>query len=169
MGGAGASFDTSSQQAGALFKQLDYKKGEQLRDWYHRHGISPGNLEPAIVPYYLLLVGPPTLIPFDFQYLLGIEYTVGRLDFDQASAYGRYAQSVVDYEQSKLVENTKDIVYWGTRHPNDPATGLSTSMLILPLANGVEGARVLSRNRSTRQWVISGGCTAPTRPPKPSC
>ena len=129
-----------SQQAGALFRQLDYKQGEQLRDWYHRHGISPGNLEPATVPYYLLLVGPPTLIPFDFQYLLGIEYAVGRLDFDQASAYGRYAQSVVDYEQSQLVENTKDIVYWGTQHPNDPATGLSTSMLILPLANGVEGA-----------------------------
>ena len=60
-----------SQQAGALFKQLDYKQGEQLRDWYQRHGISPGNLDPAIVPYYLLLVGPPTLIPFDFQYPSG--------------------------------------------------------------------------------------------------
>jgi hypothetical protein len=128
------------QQAGGRFKQMDYKKGEQVRDWYQRYGVSPGNLDPAIVPYYLLLVGPPTGIPFDFQYLVGVEYAVGRLDFNQASDYGRYAQSVVDYEQGQAVNNAKEIVYWGTRHPNDPATGLSTSMLINPLANGLAGS-----------------------------
>jgi hypothetical protein len=40
---------------GGLLKVLDYKKGEQVRDWYRRHGISAGNLEPELVPYYLLL------------------------------------------------------------------------------------------------------------------
>ncbi|WP_204326464.1 hypothetical protein, partial [Stenotrophomonas maltophilia] len=29
-------------QAGGLFKVLDYKKGEQTRDWYARHALSPG-------------------------------------------------------------------------------------------------------------------------------
>ena len=79
--------DHRRAQAGDLFKVLDYKKGEQVRDWYRRHGISTGNFEPELVPYYLLLVGPPTYIPFEFQYLLGIEYAVGRLAFDSAADY----------------------------------------------------------------------------------
>src|SRR5262249_58177463 len=79
------------QQAGNRFKTLDYKKGEQTRTWYQRHHISAGNLDSEIVPYYLLLVGGPDLIPFDFQYLLGVEYAVGRLAFDAAGDYERYA------------------------------------------------------------------------------
>ena len=33
---------TRKAQAGDLFKVLDYKQGEQMRDWYDRHGISAG-------------------------------------------------------------------------------------------------------------------------------
>ena len=62
------------QQAGDRFKVLEYKAGEQARSWYQRYRISAGNLDPEVVPYYLLLVGPPDLIPFEFQYLLGVEY-----------------------------------------------------------------------------------------------
>ena len=128
------------QQAGNRFKTLDYKKGEQTRAWYQRHHISAGNLDPEIVPYYLLLVGPPDLIPFDFQYLLGVEYAVGRLDFDTAGEYERYARSIVDYEGTNSIPNAKEIAFWGTRHLGDPATNLSASFLIDPLANGVAQA-----------------------------
>ena len=65
-------------------KVLDYKKGEQTRGWYQRHRVSAGNVDPEIIPYYLLLIGPPDLIPFDFQYLLGVEYAVGCVAFDTA-------------------------------------------------------------------------------------
>ena len=75
------------KQAADRFKVLDYKKGEQTRDWYQRHPVSAGNIDPEIVPYYLLMIGPPDLIPFDFQYLLGVEYAVGRLGFDTAGEY----------------------------------------------------------------------------------
>jgi hypothetical protein len=129
-----------SKQAGPLFKELDYRKGEQTRDWYLRHKIAAGNPDPEIVPYYLLLVGPPTQIPFEFQYLLGIEYAVGRLAFDAAADYAQYARSVVDYEGAAAVPNGKEIVYWGTRHLGDGATNLSSSLLIDPLANGIAGA-----------------------------
>jgi hypothetical protein len=121
-------------------KELDYKTGEQIRDWYQRHGISPGNFDRELVPYYLLLVGSPTSIPYEFQYLLGVEYAVGRLAFETASDYEHYVRSVLDYEKVSSVPNTKQIAYWGTRHPADPATNLSASLLIEPLANGIPGA-----------------------------
>jgi hypothetical protein len=127
-------------QAGERFKALDYKKGEQARDWYGRHGLSPGAIDPMIVPYYLLLVGPPELIPFEFQYLLGVDYAIGRLSFDTPEGYERYARSTVAYESAKPVPNGKEIAYWGTRHLGDAATELSASMLVDPLANGIAGA-----------------------------
>lgn len=127
-------------QAGGLFKVLDYKNGEQTRDWYARHSISPANIDPALVPYYLLLVGPPDLIPYEFQYLLGVDYAIGRLTFDTPADYEKYARSTVAYEGAKSVPNGKEISYWGTRHLGDPATEMSASLLIDPLANGIAGA-----------------------------
>ena len=127
-------------QAKNRFKELDYKKGEQTKEWYQRHGISTGTMATEIVPYYLLLVGGPNLIPFEFQYLLGIEYAVGRMAFDTALEYECYARSIAAYEAAKSVPNAKEIVYWGTHHLGDPATELSSSQLISPLANGIAGA-----------------------------
>jgi hypothetical protein len=129
------------KQAGSLLKVLDYQKGEQVRDWYRRHRIAAGTFEATAVPYYLLLAGPPTAIPFEFQYLLGVEYAVGRLAFDKAEDYAGYAASVVAYETAPAVGNGKEIVYWGTRHEGDPATGLSASLLLEPLANGLPEAQ----------------------------
>jgi hypothetical protein len=129
--------DIRAKRAGKRFKELDYKPGEQLRDWYARQQISPGNLNPNKIPYYLLLVGPPDKIPFDFQYLLGIEYAVGRLAFDDAADYERYARSTVAYEGAGSVPNAKTISYWGTRHSGDGATRLSSSFLLDPLINGI--------------------------------
>jgi CHAT domain/Peptidase family C25 len=128
------------RQARDRCKMLEYRKGEQTRGWYQRHHISAGNIDPEIVPYYLLLVGQPDLLPFDFQYLLGVEYAVGRLAFDTAAEYERYARSIVDYESANAVPNAKEIAYWGTRHLGDPATNLSASLLIDPLANGIAQA-----------------------------
>ena len=109
-----------------------------MANWYRRYWVSTGNFEPELVPYFLLLVGPPTQIPFEFQYLLGLEYAVGRLAFDSASEYASYAQSVIAYETASAVKNSKDIVFWGTRHPADAATTLSERDLIEPLANGID-------------------------------
>ena len=129
--------DARRAKARDRLKVLDYKKGEQIRTWYQRHRILAGNLDPETVPYYLLLVGRPGSIPFDFQYLLGIEYAVGRLAFATAAEYDRYVRSVLDYESAQAAANRKEISYWGTRHQGDPATNLSAALLIDPLANGI--------------------------------
>jgi hypothetical protein len=126
-----------SSQAGDLVKTLDYRKGEQLRDWYRRHGIAVGSMNLGAVPYYLLLIGGPGAIPFEFQYLIALEYAVGRLAFDRAEDYARYAASVVAHETAASVGNGRDVVYWGTRHRGDRATDLSATRLIDPLANGL--------------------------------
>ena len=128
------------KQVGDLVKELDYLKDEQTRDWYRRQGISPGAIEPAMVPYYLLLVGAPDLIPFEFQYLLGVDYAVGRLALDTAAAYDCYVRSVIAYETGVAVPNAREIAYWGTQHPADAATNLSATQLIDPLANGLPAA-----------------------------
>lgn len=128
--------DKRAQQAGPLFRILDYKTGEQVRDWYRRYEIRPGSVDPEVFPYYLVIVGPPDGIPFEFQYLLGVDYAVGRVSFGSADSYARYAEFVTTYETSSAIQNAKQIAYWGTRHLGDGATKLSSTLLIDPLANG---------------------------------
>lgn len=87
------------------------------------------------VPYYVLLIGHPSRIPFSFQYLLDVEYAVGRLDFDVAVGYRRYIAALIDYEQATVAPYDNSIAFFGTRHPFDRATQLSADWLVKPIAN----------------------------------
>jgi hypothetical protein len=126
-------------QAGELFKELSYRRGEQTRDWYGRNGVSIGVTNPEVVPYYLLLIGSPDEIPFEFQYLMNIDYAVGRLAFETPAEYSQYVSSLIAYENTQALTNKKEVAYWGTHHLGDRATELSASLLVDPLANGVAG------------------------------
>lgn len=121
-------------------KVLEYRPGETLRKWLARHTVAPGSVVPTKVPYYVTLVGGPTEIPFDFQYLLGVEYAVGRLAFDTPEQYRRYAESVAAYETASGIKNAKEVTYWGTRHAADRSTQMSADSLIKPLMEGVPAA-----------------------------
>ena len=121
-------------------KLLEYKSGEGLKDWLRRYGVYPGSVAPTKIPYYLMLVGDPTSIPFQFQYLLDIEYAVGRLCFDRPEQYRQYSESVVAYETAGTVPNSRELVYWGTRHAADRATQMSADHLITPLFEGMLAA-----------------------------
>ncbi|MBG0566716.1 hypothetical protein [Actinoplanes aureus] len=123
------------EQAGERFKILDHLPGETWLGWLERRRVGPGSINPENVPYYLLLAGPPGLIPFSFQYLLAVEYAVGRLHFDDAAGYRRYAESVVDYEQAGAPRHDDTAVFFGTRHDFDRATQLSADRLVRPLVD----------------------------------
>src|SRR5579859_90184 len=65
-----------------LFKILEYRRGESREQWLGKYGAHGSDVVPEKVPYYLLLVGGPEQIPFDFQFLIDVDYAVGRLAFD---------------------------------------------------------------------------------------
>jgi hypothetical protein len=131
--------DRRAAQAGPLFRTFEFAPGDTRESWLARHRAHGSDVNPAAVPYYLLLVGPPDQIPFEFQYLLDIDYAVGRVAFDDPDGYGRYARAVVAAEAGEAAPPAPEVVFWGTRHPMDRATQLSADKLVAPLA-GQPGA-----------------------------
>jgi hypothetical protein len=119
-----------------IVKVLDFIPGESWEAWLGRYLVAPGSVEPTKIPYYLLLVGDPKRMTFNFGQLLDVEYGVGRLHFDTPAEYAAYTASVIDYETSTAVPNAKEAVFFGTRHNFDQATKMSADFLVKPLVEG---------------------------------
>ncbi len=128
-------------QAGAghssYFQEYEYQPGETASRFLQRNGARCGAAADADrVPYYLLLVGDPEAIPFTFQSELDVNYAVGRLHFDAAEDYARYARSVVDLETGKLRPKLpKQVSLFGVRNEGDDATRRTADELVRPLAD----------------------------------
>jgi hypothetical protein len=120
----------------ARLKELTYHPEEDASGWLARHEVSWHNVEPTKVPYYLLWVGSPELMPFEVTHEIDSDYCVGLLDFDSPEEYARYADSVIAYEKAPAIRNTREAVFFGTRHKFDEATLLSADWLVTPLADG---------------------------------
>jgi hypothetical protein len=124
------------KDAGGLYKELEFKPGDTREKLLARYGAAGSDVTPENVPFYLLLVGGPEGVPFEIECLLNLDYSVGRLAFDRAEDYGRYADALIGYEKAKEPPNGRDVVFWGTRHDADDATQLSSESLIRPLFEG---------------------------------
>jgi hypothetical protein len=127
------------------YRETDYRVGESKSDFLSRHGIAPGPAVADRLPYYLLLVGEPEEIPFELQYLLDVQYGVGRLAFDTADEYERYARTVVAAESGQ-VRRPRTATFFAPRHDGDHPTALSAEHLAAPLAAG------FARNRP--DWSV---------------
>jgi hypothetical protein len=82
------------------------------------------------VPYYMLIVGPPGRIGFDFQAQFDLQWAVGRLHFDNVADYDAYARKVVDYEKGLAPKRRKRLAVWTPRNPLDMATPLLAGSVV---------------------------------------
>jgi Peptidase family C25 len=138
-------------------------------DWAEYRGVSlTAQVDPtAGVPYYVLLVGHPDRIPFEFQNLLKMQWAVGRLAFDNIEDYGRYAQAVVAYEDpSRMPVQRRNAALWVTSNNGDVATSVLTNSIYpnfvnnpKPLGSGaakftLDAFTASSQKQATKQQLV---------------
>ncbi len=117
-----------------------YHPGESKADFLNRHKVGFGRVDPDAFPYYLLLVGSPSEIPFSLQFDLGVQYAVGRLHFDTPDEYANYALSVVEHE-TRGPESSRKATFFCAADPQDPAARLGLEALARPLARALKRCR----------------------------
>lgn len=132
--------DLRSEQAGQLYREIDYRRGESVETFLGRLGAPNGIADPRRLPYYVLLVGSPDEIPFSFQCALDQVYGVGRIHFDQPEDYASYARSVEDAEVGRR-RRRREIAFFAPENENDRATRRTRRDLAEPLADYVEEVR----------------------------
>jgi hypothetical protein len=79
-----------------------YRVGDTVWDFLARQQVSVPGSDWSQVPYYLLIVGDPDVIPFTFEYQLSKTYGVGRLHFSDSEQYALYAKSVLKAETEQI-------------------------------------------------------------------
>jgi hypothetical protein len=141
------------EQAGERFKVYDgpdgYQPGETKADFCERHGVGGGPADPEQMPYYVLVVGGPDEIPYEFQYQLDVMRGVGRIHFDDIQDYARYARNV-RLAESRQVRLPRRASFFGVKNPDDRATELSAKHLVRPLHTKLQQRQPLVR------WVEEG-------------
>jgi hypothetical protein len=164
------------RQAGEYYRELTgkyaYRPGDTKIAYLQRHGIGFGPVDPARnggIPYYILIVGDPATIPYQFQYEMDVPFAVGRIHFDTLDEYENYAKSVVAAETGE-VKLERNATFFGVRNPDDPATTLGTDKLLIPLAGQMSTAlpdwtsRQVVKEEATKSRLsqIMGGSETPT-------
>jgi hypothetical protein len=156
------------EQAGNLYQdfpgQRAYHPGDTKQDFLGRCKAGPGPADPKKVPYYLLIVGSPESIPYEFQYQMDIQYGVGRIQFGTPDEYAQYAKTVVAAEIERPYRSP-DIALFGVRNRGDRATQLSADHLIQPLCECFAEQRpnCLLSERATKENLrrLLGGESTP--------
>jgi hypothetical protein len=125
------------EEAGGLFREIQYIPNETCNYFLTRHGTSFGDPDPERMPYYVLLVGNAEEIPFRFQWELDQLYAVGRIDFEEEEQYRAYAESVRDAEE-RPSRMPRRVTFFGAQNEGDRATQRTTENLVLPTARKIE-------------------------------
>jgi len=106
--------------------------GQTVASWATSRGVSlSAPVSPRKgVPFYLLIVGSPARISFEFQAQLDLQWAVGRLHFDAVSDFAAYATKLVEYEKGLAPPQQRRAVVWMPRNPLDLATPLLAGSVV---------------------------------------
>lgn len=118
-------------------KENGYRPGETAQTFLRRNGATGGLPNPEKVPYYLLLVGDPQSIPYEFQYGLDQQYAVGRIAFDRLEQYQSYARSVRVCEGG-TVKLPNQAVIFSPSFTGDQTTKLLSQVFTGPLYENLQ-------------------------------
>ncbi len=121
------------QQAGDRYRELTYYPAEGAAEFRTRLRAGLGRVEPRQMPWYLLLVGDPTALPYGFELDLDVPHAVGRLAFDDVEDLAAYAKRVVEAERRSPEDDVAPAIF-APVHPDDRATATCTEHLAKPLA-----------------------------------
>ncbi|MEJ5310274.1 MAG: hypothetical protein WHX52_10910 [Anaerolineae bacterium] len=153
--------DHRQGRAGDLYRVFEgeagYRAPESKADFCKRQSpeIRRGPARPEQMPFYVLLVGNPEEIPFEFQFQLDVMRGVGRLDFgDDLEAYARYAQNVVAAE-SGAVQRPRKAAFFNVRNPGDDATLISDRFLTRPLFANLQQPQLRGEIPLKFEWELS--------------
>lgn len=126
------------------FKELTYNGESKLR-FLAANGSGPGAVDPRHIPYYLLIVGSPSEIPFRFQFDLGVNHAVGRLHFDRPEDYAHYVRGVIAAENERVLPRRARLL--GVCNDDDAVTEQMHDRLVVPLSRSLR-----HRFGSDRTW-----------------
>ncbi|MGB7874347.1 MAG: C25 family cysteine peptidase [Anaerolineales bacterium] len=108
------------------------------RKFLAERNVSPGFGNVEKLPYYLLIVGGPEVIPFRFQYELATEYAVGRIAFKTRESYQAYIEQLIAYETAATIPTERKIAFWSPANIDDQATSISSRFLVNPLYDDLD-------------------------------
>lgn len=86
-----------------------------------------------IQPQYILLVGSPQAIPFEFQTVLDIAANVGRVHFDDLKDLETYVDKLIRLETQSAPVVDKEVLFFGPNAGQGDATFYSHEFMVKPL------------------------------------
>lgn len=126
------------------------RPGEDAQSFLRRHGASFSTAGPDRMPHYLLIVGDPETIPFEFQYGLAARCSVGRIHFEALEQYATYARSVVEAESGKFALYRHAAILNGVVR-DEILAKITDRFLIKPLVAQLSR----SASRSQEEWSVT--------------
>ena len=126
-----------------------HRAGEDVQSFLRRHGASFSTAGPDKMPHYLLLVGDPETIPFEFQYGLAARGSVGRIHFETLEEYASYARSVVTAESGAFALHRHAAIFNGVKG-EDPLVKITEESLIQPLL-----AQMSRSTELDQEWSVT--------------
>lgn len=123
-----------------IFREFSGKDGvspnEAAFSWLARHNVGPGMPSPEKVPFFVMLIGGPEEISFEFQAELGVQYYVGRIHFESMSGCEKYVRALVEIEVRDQAVPLKNVALIAPEF--DEVTRMSSDMLVRRLSQELQ-------------------------------